>query len=180
MARILLGVTGGIAAYKAVDIASLLARGGHAVDVVMTKNAREFITPLPFQTLLRAPVYTDSFEPIEDFSVEHISLAKRADLVLVAPATANFIGKLTAGIADDLLLTVALAAWEKPHIICPAMNSAMLANPVVQENIEKLRERGYMVADSESGRLACGDEGLGRLLPPEKIAGLVEDILGEN
>jgi phosphopantothenoylcysteine synthetase/decarboxylase len=177
MPRILLGVTGGIAAYKAVDIASALSKEGHSVDVAMTKNAREFVTPLPFQTLLKAPVYTDSFAPIEDFSVEHITLAKRADLVLIAPATANFIGKLAAGIADDLLLTVAMAAWEKPHIICPAMNSAMYANPVLQENIAKLKKRGYKVAGTESGRLACGDEGAGRLLPVAEILELVKGVL---
>ncbi|GHU67800.1 hypothetical protein AGMMS49983_19510 [Clostridia bacterium] len=177
MTRILLGVTGGIAAYKAADLASRLCKEGFAVDVVMTKNATEFALPLTFQTITRAPVYTDSFAPIEDYSVEHISLAKRADLVLIAPATANVIGKIANGIADDLLTTVLLAAHAKPSVICPAMNTQMWENPVVQENLARLRARGWNVIPPTSGVLACGDEGAGRLAEPADIVEFVKTVL---
>jgi phosphopantothenoylcysteine synthetase/decarboxylase len=150
--RILLGVTGGIAAYKAADLASRLIKDGFTVDVVMTKNACEFITPLTFQTIVKAPVYTDSFAPIEDFSVEHISLAERADIVLVCPATANLIAKTAAGIADDLLTTVLLAVHEKPRVLCPAMNTAMWENPVVKRNMEILKDLGWEVSSRANCR----------------------------
>ncbi|MDR0875189.1 MAG: bifunctional phosphopantothenoylcysteine decarboxylase/phosphopantothenate--cysteine ligase CoaBC [Clostridiales Family XIII bacterium] len=177
MNRILLGVTGGIAAYKAADLASRLLKEGFAVDVVMTKNAAEFVRPLTFQTITRSPVYTDSFAPIEDYSVEHISLAKRADLVLIAPATANVIGKIAGGIGDDLLTTVLLAAHAKPSVICPAMNTQMWENPVVQENLARLRARGWKVIEPGSGALACGDEGTGRLAEPADIVEYVKKIV---
>jgi phosphopantothenoylcysteine decarboxylase/phosphopantothenate--cysteine ligase len=177
MTRILLGVTGGIAAYKAADIASRLVKDGFAVDVIMTKNAREFVMPLTFRTIVKAPVYTDSFAPIEDYSVEHIALAKRADLALVAPATANVIGKLANGIADDLLTTVLLAAHAKPTVLCPAMNTAMYENPVVRENLERLRNRGVWIVEPGSGRLACGDEGKGRLAEIPAICAFVKELL---
>jgi phosphopantothenoylcysteine decarboxylase/phosphopantothenate--cysteine ligase len=175
--RILLGVTGGIAAYKAADIASRLVKDGFAVDVVMTRNAREFVTPLTFQTIVKAPVYTDSFAPIEDYGVEHVALAKRADLVLVAPATANLVGKLANGIADDLLTTVLMAAYAKPTVLCPAMNTAMYENPAVRENLERLRSRGVRIVEPESGRLACGDEGKGRLADASAICAFVKELL---
>lgn len=174
MKRILLGVTGGIAAYKAAEVASRLIKSGFAVDVVMTKNACEFITPLTFQTIVKAPVYIDSFAPIEDYSVEHISLAERADLVLICPATANLIAKAASGIADDLLTTTLVAVHGKSRVMCPAMNSAMWENPVVQKNLEVLRGYGWMFVEPESGRLACGDEGVGRLADPEVIVSFVE------
>ncbi|MDR3364466.1 MAG: phosphopantothenoylcysteine decarboxylase [Clostridiales Family XIII bacterium] len=177
MGRILLGITGGIAAYKAADLASRLVKDGFGVDVVMTKNACEFITPLTFQAIVKAPVYTDSFAPIPDYSVGHISLAKRADAVVVCPATANLIGKAANGIADDLLTTVLLAAHEKPRLLCPAMNTAMWENPVVQRNIETLRALGWSVIEPESGRLACGDEGKGRLADPGPIAAFLKKLL---
>jgi len=176
MTRILLGVTGGIAAYKAADIASRLGKEGFAVDVVMTKNACEFVTPLTFRTITNSPVYTNSFEQTTDFRVEHISLAKRADIVLVAPATANLIGKLASGIADDLLTTVLMAAWEKPTVICPAMNTAMYENPIVRANIEKLSLLGYRFVEPESGMLACGDEGKGRLADVGVICAYVKKL----
>ncbi|MCL2492770.1 MAG: bifunctional phosphopantothenoylcysteine decarboxylase/phosphopantothenate--cysteine ligase CoaBC [Clostridiales bacterium] len=180
MARILLGVSGGIAAYKACDIASRLTRAGHTVDVVMTKNAGEFVTPLTFQTLTKNRVYTDMFAPSCDFSVEHIALAKRADAVVLAPATANLIGKLACGIADDLLTTVLLAAWRKPILLCPAMNTAMYENPAVQENLEKLRARGIRAITPEEGPLACGDEGTGRLADPAAICAAAEEMIMER
>jgi len=177
MSRILLGVTGGIAAYKAADLASRLIKEGLAVDVVMTKNACEFITPLTFQTIVRSPVYTDAFAPIEDFSVEHISLAERADVVVICPATANLIGKAAAGMADDLLTTILLAAYRKPRVLCPAMNTAMWENPVVQKNLETLHALGWKIVEPETGRLACGDEGQGRLADPGLIFALIKKLL---
>ncbi|MCL2111172.1 MAG: bifunctional phosphopantothenoylcysteine decarboxylase/phosphopantothenate--cysteine ligase CoaBC [Clostridiales bacterium] len=174
--RILLGVTGGIAAYKTADLASRLAKDGFTIDVVMTKNACEFITPLTFQTLTKSPVYTDTFAPIEDYSVEHISLAERADIVVICPATANLIGKAAAGIADDLLTTVLLAVHKKPRILCPAMNTAMWENPIVQKNLETLKALGWTVVEPDTGRLACGTEGQGRLADPDKILTLLHDL----
>jgi len=174
MSRILLGVTGGIAAYKAAELTSRLVKEGHTIDVVMTKNAGEFVRPLTFQTIVKSPVYTDSFAPIEDYSVEHISLAERADAVVICPATANLIGKAAAGIADDLLTTVLLAVYEKPRILCPAMNTAMWENPVVQRNLETLRGFGWKVVEPDSGRLACGAEGIGRLADIEKILAFIK------
>jgi len=175
--RILLGVTGGIAAYKAAELASRLTKGGFALDVVMTKNACEFITPLTFQTIVRAPVYIDAFAPIEDYSVEHISLAERADAVVICPATANLIGKAAAGIADDLLTTVLLAAHRKPRVLCPAMNTAMWENPVVQRNLKTLKELDWKIVEPEAGRLACGDEGMGRLADTETIFGFIKTLI---
>jgi len=171
--RILLGVTGGIAAYKAAELASRLIKDGYGVDVVMTKNAREFIAPLTFQTIVRAPVYTDSFAPIDDYSVEHISLAERAEAIVICPATANLIGKAAAGIADDLLTTVILAAHAKPRILCPAMNTAMWENPVVKRNLNTLRDFGWLIVEPGTGRLACGTEGVGRLADPDTIAAFI-------
>jgi len=177
MSRILLGVTGGIAAYKAADLASRLVKDDYDVDVVMTENACEFVTPLTFQTIVRAPVYTDAFAPIEDYSVEHVSLAVRADAVIVCPATANIIGKAANGIADDLLTTILLAVHEKPRVICPAMNTSMWENPIVQKNLDALRDFGWKVVEPEIGRLACGEEGQGRLADPGLIFAFVKKLL---
>ena len=177
MKNILLGVTGGIAAYKAAELASRLIKDGYSLDVVMTKNAQEFITPLTFQTITNSPVYTDSFAPVEDYSVEHISLAERADLIVVCPATANTIGKVTAGIADDLLTTVLLAVCKKPRVICPAMNTAMWENPIVQKNLETLKAFDWKVVSPEPGRLACGAEGIGRLADIGSIADFIKELL---
>ena len=177
MSRVLLGVTGGIAAYKAADLASRLIKDGIDVDVVMTDNACEFITPLTFQTIVKAPVYVGQFDPIEDYSVEHISLAARADIAVICPATANLIGKAAAGIADDLLTTTLLAIHDKPRVLCPAMNTAMWENPVVQRNIDTLRDLGWKIVEPETGRLACGDEGPGRLADPGLIFAFIKKIL---
>lgn len=176
MGRILLGVTGGIAAYKAADLASRLAKDGHGIDVVMTENACEFIAPLTFQAIVKSPVFIDSFAPVDRFSIEHISLAERADAVVVCPATANIIGKAAAGIADDLLTTVLLAVHEKPRVLCPAMNTAMWENPIVQRNLETLRALGWKTVEPETGRLACGDEGKGRLADTGAIAAFIEGL----
>ncbi len=173
--NIVLGVTGGIAAYKACDIASRLVKLGADVHVVMTKAACEFVTPLTFKTLTNNRVHTDMFDE-NDIGVPHIDLAQGADLLLVAPATANFIAKAANGIADDMLSTTVLAASNKKVIISPAMNSHMYANKAVQENLDKLIDRGFVVIKPETGRLACGDTGMGKLPSPEDI---VERVLSE-
>jgi phosphopantothenoylcysteine decarboxylase/phosphopantothenoylcysteine decarboxylase/phosphopantothenate--cysteine ligase len=175
--NIVLGVTGSIAAYKSAEIASLLTKAGIGVHVVMTAAAQKFITPLTFQTLTKRKVYTDMFEEIFSEDVRHISLAKNADAVLVAPATANIIAKLVAGIASDCLTTVALAAWQKPLLIAPAMNTAMWENPATRDNIAKLRTRGAHIIDPVEAALACGDLGKGAMASPSVIAACVADIL---
>jgi len=165
--EILVGVTGGIAAYKAADLVSLLAQEGAAVSVVMTEHATRFVGPLTFQALSRRPVYTDLFAE-GAYDTDHIALADRAEAAVVAPATANAIGKLAGGIADDLLSTV-LVALRVPVILAPAMNEAMWNHPAVQANVETLRRRGVRFVGPEEGRLACGTEGPGRMAEPETI-----------
>ena len=173
--KIVLGVSGGIAAYKMTNVASMLHKLGADVHVVMTKNACQFITPKTFEVLTKNKVYVDTFDenPDDLVNVPHISLGQSADCILIAPATADIIGKLAHGIADDMLTTTVLPA-RCPMLICPSMNVYMLENPVVQENIEILRKRGYQIIESEVGPLACGYEGKGKL-PKEEI--LVEHIL---
>ncbi len=173
--KIVLGVSGGIAAYKMTNVASMLYKLGADVHVVMTKNACQFITPKTFEVLTKNKVYVDTFDenPDDLVNVPHISLGQSADCILIAPATADIIGKLAHGIADDMLTTTVLPA-RCPMLICPSMNVYMLENPVVQENIEILRKRGYQIIESEVGPLACGYEGKGKL-PKEGI--LVEHIL---
>ena len=165
--RILLGVSGGIAVYKAAEVVRLLVSAGAAVKVVMTRSAREFVGPLTFQALTGQPVATRMFgkgsEPLE-----HISLGQEVDAIVLAPATANLIGKLAAGISDDLLTTALLAAT-RPILVCPAMNDQMWANPVVQENLGRLKARGVQVMEPEAGPLACGAVGQGRLPEPETV-----------
>lgn len=170
--KIVLGVTGGIAAYKAAELIRALIKKGAQVRVIMTKSAKEFITPLTLQTLSQNQVYTDMFVPAEKYEMAHITLAEFADAFVIAPATANIIGKIASGIGDDLLST-AMMAQEKPTLICPAMNDKMLANPIVQENIHKLKKLGYIVMESAQGELACKTSGKGRL--PD-IADIVEEI----
>lgn len=175
--QIVMGVTGSIAAYKAAEIVRGLMKEGYELHVIMTKSAEEFITPLTFQTLTKNKVYTDMFERIDAPDVRHISLAQRADLVLLAPATANLIGKLANGIADDMLTTVVMAAWQKPTVLCPAMNTAMYQNPIHQGNIRKLREIGYQLVEPKSADLACGDVGKGALADVADIIQHVKCIL---
>jgi len=165
--RILLGVTGGIAAYKAAELARRLICAGAQVKVVMTAAAREFVSPLTFQALTGEKVATAMFGP-EAEPLEHVSLGQEVDAIVVAPATANIIGKMAAGLGDDLLSTILLAAT-RPVLLCPAMNVAMWANPVVQENLGRLRARGLQVMEPEAGELVCGAVGLGRLPEPEYI-----------
>jgi phosphopantothenoylcysteine decarboxylase/phosphopantothenate--cysteine ligase len=170
--KIVLGVTGGIAAYKAAELVRELVRGGAEVFVVMTRSAQAFVTPLTFQTLSGNKVATDLFSLVEESEIGHISLADRADVLVIAPATANVIGKIAGGIADDLLTTVVMAA-KAPVLLAPAMNVHMWENPICQENIRKLGARGYHFLEPEAGELACGYEGKGRL--PE-IPAIVEEI----
>ena len=166
--KILLCVTGSIAAYKAVELLRLFVRNGDAVTVLMTEAATKFVTPLTFQTLSRNPVFVDQFAPVVSWKPEHVSLAESADLVLVAPATANTIAKMRCGLADNLL-TATLLATRAPIAIAPAMNTGMWENPVTQENISVLKARGVTVIEPVDGELACGVKGKGRMMDPEKI-----------
>jgi len=173
---VVLGVTGGIACYKAVELTRLLVKDGFRVQVVMTHGAMEFITPLTFQTLSGQPVATDTFNLTQESEIGHINVADSADLFVIAPATANIIGKIAAGIADDLLTTV-LMATRAPVLIAPAMNIHMYANPILQENLLKLRSVGYYLMEPVDGYLACGYEGKGRLPEPEIILEEVRALL---
>jgi phosphopantothenoylcysteine synthetase/decarboxylase len=169
--NIILGVTGSIAAHRAADLASLLTKQGAAVTVVMTADAQRFITPLPFKTLSRHPVVTDSYDEQEGWKPAHIELADTAHLFLVAPATANTLARLAHGIADDALTCIALAL--NPHarvLLAPAMNGRMWLHPATQENVRILRQRGAEFIGPEEGLLACGYEGIGRLWPVDQIA----------
>jgi phosphopantothenoylcysteine decarboxylase/phosphopantothenate--cysteine ligase len=172
--NVLLGVTGGIAAYKAVDIVSQLVKLNANINVIMTKNATQLVQPLTFRYISRNPVAVDMFAEPESWKPEHIALADKADILVIAPATANIIAKLAHGIADDMLSTTSLAV-QCPILIAPAMNSHMLENAIVQENIKTLMNHGVEFIESEYGMLACGYEGKGRLANPEKI---VERIIG--
>jgi len=154
---IVLGVTGSIAAYKAVDIASQLTQLGAKVDVIMTEAATEFVAPLTFQVITRRPVATEMFNLTSDFSIKHISLAE-ADVIVIAPATANIIAKLAAGIADDILCCTVLAS-KAPVILAPAMNANMFENPVTQDNLSKLKARSFIMVGPASGKLASGKKG---------------------
>ena len=172
--HIVLGITGGIAAYKAAQLTSLLLKDGAEVRVVMTKNACEFIQPLTFETYTNNRVYVDSFD--RKFEIEHVALAKWADLFLVAPATANCMAKLACGIGDDLLSTTALA-MTCPTLIAPAMNTGMWKNPATQANLRTLEQRGVHFCGPESGRLACGDDDVGRMSEPAKILEAARTVL---
>ena len=174
--KVVLGVTGGIAAYKAAELTRELGRRGASVKVVMTKNATEFITPLTMQTLSENPVYLEMFSLAKDFDIAHIALAEYANIIVIAPATANVIGKIASGIADDLLTTVVMAT-QAPVLICPAMNVNMMNNAVVKENIDRLRARGYYCMDPDYGPLACKVDGVGRLPDVTAIADEIESIL---
>ena len=170
---IVLGITGGIAAYKAADIASKLTQAGATVEAVMTEAATRFITPLTLRSITHRPVVTDMFEMASEYSEEHIALAEAADVVAIVPATANTIAKLTAGMADNMLGCVVLAT-EAPVIIAPAMNDVMYKNDITQENIAKLKARGFTIIEPEYGRLASGKMGQGRLAENEKIIKAIE------
>lgn len=177
--KILLAVTGGIAAYKSAELIRLFIKNDAQVKVLMTKNAQEFITPLTLQTLSSHPVYRETFSLIKDFDIAHIALAQEADILVIAPATANIIGKIAAGLADDLLTTVVMAT-KAPVLICPSMNTNMYENVIVRENIQKLTSRGYHMMEADSGELACKSEGVGRLPELSDIVEEVKSILTEK
>ena len=176
---VVIGVSGGIAVYKTLDVISRLRKLGVNVNVIMTKSATEFVTPLSFQSLSQNYVVCDMFEDPKTWDVEHISLAKRADVFLIAPATANAIGKIANGIADDMLTTTVMATKAKV-LIAPAMNTNMYENPILQKNINTLKELGYNFVEPESGRLACGDTGKGKLASPEIIVDEVVKLLSKE
>lgn len=176
---VLLGVTGGIAAYKTAYVASGLAKRGYDVHTVMTKHATEIIAPLTFETLTKNRVCVDTFDPKYEVSTKHISLAQAADLVLIAPATANVIAKLAAGIADDMLTTTVLACT-CPKIIAPAMNTAMYENPATQQNLTTLMARGFIVIDPAKGLLACGDIGPGKMPEPDVLISYVDYMIAKE
>ena len=173
---VVLGVTGGIAAYKAADLVSRLKKMDLKVFVVMTQSATEFITPLTLETLSGNRVVVDTFDRSFPWEVEHIALAKRADGFAIAPATANVLGKMAHGIADDMLTTTVMAT-KAPLVLAPAMNTGMYENPVVQENIRLLRGRGAQIVEPAVGLLACGDTGKGKMADPAEIAEAIERAL---
>jgi phosphopantothenoylcysteine decarboxylase/phosphopantothenate--cysteine ligase len=174
--KIVLGITGGIAAYKAAELTREFVKGEALVRVILTKNATEFITPLTLQSLSGHPVFTDMFAPLKEFDMAHISLAEYADIVVIAPATANIIGKIASGVADDLLATMVMVT-KAPVLICPAMNVNMYDNVIVKENISRLSARGYLFMEPGYGELACKAEGYGRLPEIPDIVEEVENIL---
>jgi len=177
--NIVLGVTGSIAAHKAVDLASLLSKSNHQVRVVMTQDALRFITALPFKTMSRHPVVTDLYDEEEGWKPAHIELADRADLLLIAPATANVIAKLAHGLADDALTCIALAIQPAAKIlIAPAMNGKMWQHAATQQNVATLRSRGVDFVGPDEGLLSCGYEGIGRLMPVDAIVARAQALLG--
>ena len=173
--RVVLGVTGSIAAYKAADLARLFVKNGDDVTVVMTPAACEFVRPLTFQTLSRNPVFVDQFAPPVSWKPEHISLADAAEVVVVAPATANTIAKMRYGLADNLL-TATLLATKAPIVVAPVMNTGMLESPVTRENLAALRARGVTIIDPDEGELACGASGKGRMPDPAAIFAAVTAV----
>jgi phosphopantothenoylcysteine decarboxylase/phosphopantothenate--cysteine ligase len=178
--NILLGVTGGIAAYKAVDLASKLTARGARVSTVMTESACRLVGPKSFEAVTQSAVYTTMWNTPEEYEINHIALVDSADVVVVAPATANIIGKTANGICDDLLSTVLCACWPRIEsgaaLLAPAMNDQMWANPVVQNNVKTVKELGFQLIGPVEGRLACGTEGLGRMSEPQDIAEAIETI----
>lgn len=171
---VVIGVTGGIAAYKIGYLTSMFKKSEAEVHVIMTKNACEFVAPKTFEVLSGNPVVTDTFERTSEFNVEHVALAKKADLFIVAPATANFIAKAANGIADDMLTTTFVAA-KCPKIVVPAMNTQMYEDSTVFKNIETLKNNGVFVMETNTGTLACGDEGAGRMKEPDEIFGFAKE-----
>ncbi len=176
---VVLGITGSIAAYKAADIASKLVQAGARVEVVMTESATRFVTPLTLRSISGRPVVTSMWEMDSEFSIEHVALAEAADVVVIAPATANTIAKLAGGIADDML-TCTVLATRAPVIIAPAMNDNMYTNPVTRENLAKLKSRGFTIIEPGYGRLASGKQGTGRLAEVSQILGIIGQVLGRG
>ena len=177
--RVLLGVTGSIAAYKAADLASKLTQRGAEVDVLMTYSATRFVTPLTFRSITHRPVLTDLFDPDSPEAIEHVALAQAADLLVVAPATAHMLAKLALGLADDPISVTALATWA-PILVAPAMDANMWEHPAVQENVRTLQERGVVIIGPGEGRLASGLTGWGRLAETPELLGRIAQTLGAN
>lgn len=171
--NVLLGVTGGIAAYKIPNLCSLLVKKGFSVETILTANAQKIVSPIPFESLSGNRCHTDTFDPLDTSKIEHIALARNADLLVIAPASANILAKLRWGLADDLLSTTALACT-CPILLVPAMNTNMYLNPATQENLEVLRQRGMMIMEPASGHLACGAEGPGKMPEPSDIYDRIE------
>ncbi|MBN2313320.1 MAG: bifunctional phosphopantothenoylcysteine decarboxylase/phosphopantothenate--cysteine ligase CoaBC [Sedimentisphaerales bacterium] len=174
--HILLGVTGGVAAYKAVDLAGKLTAVGAEVRTVMTESACRFVGPKSFEAVTQSTVFTTMWSTPQEFKIGHIALADWADLVVVAPATANIIAKVAHGICDDLLSTTLCVCWATPTLFAPAMNNRMWENPATQANVETLKNRGFHIVGPEEGRLACGDSGPGRMSEPQDIMNAIEKI----
>ncbi|UCE50158.1 MAG: phosphopantothenoylcysteine decarboxylase [Phycisphaerales bacterium] len=178
--NILLGVTGGVAAYKAVDLASKLTARGVHVSTVMTESACRLVGPKSFEAVTGSAVHTTMWDTPDDYEINHIALVDSADIVVVAPATANIIGKIANGICDDLLSTVLCACWPRIEsgavLLAPAMNNNMWANPVVQRNVEAIKDMGFQLIGPVEGRLACGAEGPGRMSEPQDIIEAIEQI----
>ena len=177
--NILLGVSGGVAAYKAVDLASKLTASGARVNTVMTENACRLIGPKSFEAVTNSAVYTTLWNTTQEYKISHINLADWADIVVVAPATANIIGKIANGICDDLLSTTLCTCWAKPTLLAPAMNNNMWTNAAVQRNIKTVKGMGFKLIGPEKGRLACGTEGIGRMSEPQDILEAIEKIASE-
>jgi phosphopantothenoylcysteine decarboxylase/phosphopantothenate--cysteine ligase len=177
--KILLGVTGGVAVYKAVDLASKLTACGASVKTAMTDNACELVRPKSFEAVTDSVVFTTLWSGSEEHQVTHISLVEWASVVAIAPATANIIGKVANGICDDLVSTILCTCWQKPTLLAPAMNNHMWENPAVQRNVEAVRKMGFKLIGPERGRLACGTEGVGRMAEPEEILEQIEKIAAE-
>ena len=178
--NIMLGVTGGIAAYKAVDLASKLTAAGAHVRTVMTENACRLVAPRSFAAVTGAPVATSLWSDLHDHRMSHIALADWAQVVVVAPATANLLAKAATGISDDLLSTTLCTSWATPTLFAPAMNTRMWENPATQHNVETLRVRGVRLVGPCAGRLACGTEGVGRMAEPAEILAAIEALAAET
>jgi len=178
--NVLLGVSGGIAAYKAVDLACKLTAAGASVKTIMTENACRFIGAKSFEAVTGMEVFTSMWDGPQEYQIGHISLAEWADIIAVAPATANIIGKIANGICDDLLSTVLCVCWQKPVLIAPAMNEKMWNNPAVRKNVESISQMGLKIIGPQKGRLACGAEGLGRMSEPQEILTAIMASVDKN
>ena len=174
--ELVLGVTGGIAAYKSAELASQLVQADFRVSTVLTAAAEQFIGSTTFEALTGRPVYRHLFDPVDEFQGAHIGLARRAELLVIAPASADFLARMANGLADDLLSTLVLA-MNAPVLVAPAMNTSMWNHPAVQRNLQQVRDDGVHVVDPESGWLSCGQVGEGRMAPPAVIAGRVRQLL---
>ena len=177
--NVLVGVSGGVAAYKAVDLAGKLTGAGSRVKTVMTENACQLIGPKIFEAVTRSAVFTSLWDSPEEYKISHINLADWADIIVVAPATANIIGKVANGLCDDLLSTTLCTCWQRPVLLAPAMNERMWSNPVVQRNIKTVQEMGFKLIGPEEGRLACGTEGIGRMSEPQDILEAIGKIASQ-